>query len=164
MAQWLKKKFPPANAGDSGLIPSPGKSPGKGNSNPFPWHFPIFLPGKSHRQKGLGGYSQWSHDESNTNERLNNNICLTYSILEQPHEEEVKSVLLSKNIHFFLSSFSHHDEAVALCSVALCAKLSSWTLVFRRTFWVYLMNKEIRDSQHYDKLRRHGTWNHRFSL
>ena len=26
---------PPANAGDSGLIPGSGRSPGKGNGNPF---------------------------------------------------------------------------------------------------------------------------------
>ena len=36
-------KNPPANAGDMGLIPSPGRSPGK------KWQpTPVFLPGKSH--------------------------------------------------------------------------------------------------------------------
>ena len=29
-----------------------------------------------------------------------------------------------------LSSFPYHDEAVTLCSIALCAKMSSWTLVY----------------------------------
>ena len=28
-------KNPPPNAGDMGLIPGPGKSPGEGNGNPF---------------------------------------------------------------------------------------------------------------------------------
>ena len=28
-------KNPPANAGDSGLIPGSGRSPGEGNGNPF---------------------------------------------------------------------------------------------------------------------------------
>ena len=32
----------------------------------IPWrrkwqHTPVFLPGKSHRQRGLAGYSQWGH-------------------------------------------------------------------------------------------------------
>ena len=36
MAQWwLKKKKPPANAGDTDLIPELGISPGEGNGNPF---------------------------------------------------------------------------------------------------------------------------------
>ena len=28
-------KIPPANAGDVGLIPGPGRSPGEGNGNPL---------------------------------------------------------------------------------------------------------------------------------
>ena len=30
----------------------------------------VFLPGKSHRQKSLVGYSPWGHKESNTTEQL----------------------------------------------------------------------------------------------
>ena len=30
-----KKKSPPANAGDAGLIPGSGRSPGEGNGNPL---------------------------------------------------------------------------------------------------------------------------------
>jgi len=51
-------KNPPANAGDAGymgLIPGSGRSPGVGNHNPLP----IFLPGKSHGQRSLVGYSVW---------------------------------------------------------------------------------------------------------
>ena len=48
-------KNPPANAGDTGLIPEPGRSPREGNGNPFQ-----FLPGKFHRQSSLVGYSPWS--------------------------------------------------------------------------------------------------------
>ena len=38
----LVVKNPPANAGDASLIPGLGRSPGKGNGNPFQcsWHFP----------------------------------------------------------------------------------------------------------------------------
>ena len=33
--QWLKKKNPPANAGDASLIPGLGRCPGEGNGNPL---------------------------------------------------------------------------------------------------------------------------------
>ena len=52
VAQMVKK--PPAKAGDVGSTLGLGASPGEGNSNP------IFLPGKSHGQRSLGGYSPWS--------------------------------------------------------------------------------------------------------
>ena len=44
---------PPANAGDMSSIPKLGRSPGEGNENP------VFLPGKSHGQRSLVGYSPW---------------------------------------------------------------------------------------------------------
>ena len=31
---------------------------------------PVFLPGESHGQRNLAGYSPWSHKESDTTERL----------------------------------------------------------------------------------------------
>ena len=34
---------------------------------------PVFLLGKSHRQRNPAGYSRWCHKESDTTERLNNN-------------------------------------------------------------------------------------------
>ena len=49
-------KNPPANAGDMGLIPGLGRSPGEGNGNPLQ----LFLPGKSHGQRSLVGYSLWA--------------------------------------------------------------------------------------------------------
>ena len=36
-------------------IPESGKSPGEGNGQPTP----VFLPGDSHRQRSLVGYSTW---------------------------------------------------------------------------------------------------------
>ena len=45
----------PANAGDTGLIPGSGRSPGEGNGNPL--QYP--LPGKSRGQRTLEGYSPW---------------------------------------------------------------------------------------------------------
>ena len=55
----------PANTGDSGdvgLIPGLGRSPGGGNGNPLQ----VFLPGKSHGEKSLAGYSPWGHKELDT--------------------------------------------------------------------------------------------------
>ena len=46
----------PGNAGDADSIIGLGRSPGEGNSNSL-----IFLPGKSHGQRSLVGYSPWGH-------------------------------------------------------------------------------------------------------
>ena len=48
------------NAGDVGSIPGSGGSPGVGNGNP------VFLPGKSHQQRSLAGYSPWNGKELDT--------------------------------------------------------------------------------------------------
>ena len=54
----------PANAGDMGLIRELGR---------FPWRrawqpTPVFLPGKSHEQISLAGYSPWDRQESDPTE------------------------------------------------------------------------------------------------
>ena len=59
----------PANArdvGDPGLIPGSERSPGGGNSNPFPG----FFPGESHGQRSLADYSPWGHKELDTTEAI----------------------------------------------------------------------------------------------
>ena len=43
-------KYLLASAGDASSIPGLGRSPGEGNGNPF-------LPGTSHGQRSLAGYS-----------------------------------------------------------------------------------------------------------
>ena len=48
-------KNPPASAGDAGLIPGSGRSPGEGKWQPTP----VFLPWKSRGQKSLAGHSPW---------------------------------------------------------------------------------------------------------
>ena len=51
-------KNPPAiqcNAGDAGLIPGSGRSPGEGYGNPLQYS----CLGNSHGQRGLEGYSPW---------------------------------------------------------------------------------------------------------
>ena len=57
----------PTSAGDTGdetWIPGLGKSPGERSGNPG------LLPGKSHGQRSLVGYSPWGRKESDTTERL----------------------------------------------------------------------------------------------
>ena len=65
---WEKKGFPggsvvtnlPANAGDAHSIPGSGKSTWRRKWQPTP----VFLPGESHGQMSLAGYSPWGHKES----------------------------------------------------------------------------------------------------
>ena len=52
-----------------GLILVLGRSPG-GEGMAMPSRF---LPGKSHGQRSLAGYSQWGCKEADTTEQLNNN-------------------------------------------------------------------------------------------
>ena len=49
----MAQQYPPANAGVVGSIPESGRSPEEGNGNPLQ----EFLPGKSHGQRNLAGYS-----------------------------------------------------------------------------------------------------------
>ena len=65
----LMVKNLPANAGDTrdtGLIPGVRKIPWSRKWQPAS----VFLPGKSHGQRSLAGYSSWGHKESDTTERL----------------------------------------------------------------------------------------------
>ena len=59
-------KNPPANAGDSGSILGVGKVPRRRQWQPTL----VFLPGKSHGQRSLMGYSPWGCKELATTERL----------------------------------------------------------------------------------------------
>ena len=66
---WLSGKEPTFSAGDTGglgSIPRLGRSPGKGNGNPL--QYSCFLPGESHEQRSLVGYSPWGRKESDKTE------------------------------------------------------------------------------------------------
>ena len=52
------------DAGEAGSISGSGRSPGEGNGNPLQYT----LPGKSHGQRNLEGYSPWGHKELDTTE------------------------------------------------------------------------------------------------
>ena len=48
------------------------------------WHpTPVVLPGKSHGQRSLTGYSPWSHKESGTTQQLINNTTTTAALSVQ---------------------------------------------------------------------------------
>ena len=65
----LVVKSLPTNVGDvrdEGLIPGSGKIPWRRAWQPTP----IFLPGESHGQRSVAGYSPWDLKESNRTEQL----------------------------------------------------------------------------------------------
>ena len=55
LPRWLSGKGSPCPAGDAGSIPRSGRFPWKRKWQPTP----VFLPGKSHGQRRLEGYSPW---------------------------------------------------------------------------------------------------------
>ena len=57
-------KNPPASAQDMGSVTGFGKIPWKRKWQPTP----VSLPGESHGQRSLVGYSPWGHKESDTTE------------------------------------------------------------------------------------------------
>ena len=56
----------PAKAGDTDSVPGLGKIPWRKKRQPIP----VFLPGESHGQRSLVGYSPWGRKESDTTVRL----------------------------------------------------------------------------------------------
>ena len=58
-------KVSACSAGDPGSIPGSGRCPGEGIGNPLQ-----YLPGESHGQRNLVGYSPWGHKKSDMTERL----------------------------------------------------------------------------------------------
>ena len=51
---------------DISWIPELGKSPGGGKWQPTP----VFLPGKSHGQRSLAGYTPWGHKDLDITEAI----------------------------------------------------------------------------------------------
>ena len=62
---WLSSEESACSAGDMSLIPGSGRCPGEGNGNKYTL---VFLPGESHGQRSLVGYSPWAHKELGTTE------------------------------------------------------------------------------------------------
>ena len=58
---------------------------------------PVSLPGKSHGQRSLVGYSPWGHKESNMTERLTLSLCFNP---EEEVNEEVTFTMVYKERAF----------------------------------------------------------------
>ena len=56
----LRGKESACNAGAAGSVPGSRRYSGGGHSHPTP----VFLPGESHGQRSLAGYSSWGFKES----------------------------------------------------------------------------------------------------
>ena len=70
---------PLANAGDAGLIPGSGRPLWRRKWQPTP----VFLPGKSHRQRSLMGYNPWHHkrvgQDFATEQRSDFSLLITFA-------------------------------------------------------------------------------------
>ena len=81
-------KNAPANVGDSGFIFGVSKITCGRQWQPTP----VFLPGKSHGQRSLVGYSPWGCKESDTTEQLNHKQ-LSDSVNKQDLHAIIKETL-----------------------------------------------------------------------
>ena len=72
----LNGKGSACNAGDLGLIPGSGRSPGEGHGN-LPTS--VFLPGGFHKQRSLMGYSPEGRKEVDTTEQLSLSLHIFYT-------------------------------------------------------------------------------------
>ena len=68
------------NVGDLISIPGSGKSPGEEHGKPTP----VFLPGKSHKQRSLVGYSLLGHEELNMTEHAHSSSLSSIPNCRQP--------------------------------------------------------------------------------
>ena len=92
----------PASAGDVGdvgLIPASGRSPWRRAWQPTP----AFLPGESHGQRSLNGYSPQGHKESDTTEVIQQAHQYKIKSLKDKKKEVVRSLLLFLRPHLPLS-------------------------------------------------------------
>ena len=78
---WLPSKESTFHCRRHGFNPRVGKIPWTRAQQPTP----IFLPGESHGQRSLAGYSPWGHKESDTTWPLNSNNIVS-PLLFQPLE------------------------------------------------------------------------------
>ena len=72
------------NAGELGSIPGSGRSPGRREWQPIP----VFLPGESHGQRILAGYSPWGCKESDTTEQLTHTFMKSGVLLIRSHQKQ----------------------------------------------------------------------------
>ena len=98
-------KEPSCNAG---FDPWVGKIPWRRK-----WQLtPVFLPGKSHGQRSLAGYSSWVVEESDTSEQLSTHIRTSYPAPASPcHPQVLVSYAGSRPL---MTSRHHHLRCVCM--------------------------------------------------
>ena len=96
-------KNPPANAGDTGLIPGSGRSRGGGNGNPLQYS----CLENSMDRGACRGYSPWGDKELDTNERLSRSQCQGMHMhAKHPRKAEVS---LAVDQADFLDVWGHYE-------------------------------------------------------
>ena len=70
ICRWLSDKESIGNAGDTGLIPESGRSLEEWQRTA------IFLPGKTHEQRRLGGYCPWGCKEQDITQQLSTHMSI----------------------------------------------------------------------------------------
>ena len=118
---------------------------------------PVLLPGKSHGQRSLVGYSPWGHEESDTTEQLHIQTSYIHLLSETPSwtQQTVHSnTLMSSGLHDSFCMISH-TPAWATSSTSLptpsprplslaqwppcCANVPSWPF-FRTSTWPFSLS------------------------
>ena len=89
-------KNPPANAGDVGSVPWDRKISWRRKWQPTP----VFLPGKSHGQRSLAGYSPQGHKESDMTEHACTTTNMFCTSFLSPHRELYDSFYCPAAFHF----------------------------------------------------------------
>ena len=120
LPRWPVVKNPPANAGNTGSVPGPGRSPGEGNGTLL--QYPC--PEKSHGQRSLEGYGPCGH------KRVGHHLATT-----QRQTPQHDSLCNSQGVSFLESSvqtgllWNYWVPFKLLCCVCVCVLelLLSWT-------------------------------------
>ena len=90
---WLSGKESACQCRRPGFDPWVRKSPWRRKWQPTP----VFLPGKSHGERSLAGYSPWGHKESDITEHLNTH---THFLLQSDIRSTQCAVLLTVFLEF----------------------------------------------------------------
>ena len=121
------------NAGELGSIPGSGRSPGRREWQPIP----VFLPGQSHGQRILVGYSPLGHKESDTTEQLTHKFIKSGVLLIRNHHKQWVSEYWTiaprrnKGLSSYkplITTFSTTDQYLTLFSV--CFYLKTHYLIY----------------------------------
>ena len=77
---------------------------------PWRWEWqptPVFLPGESHEQRSLVGYSPWGHKEKWPNMQSKNMCCPPNSTVSAPYSYEMHRVFFNPFFAFNHAPFCH---------------------------------------------------------